>query len=295
MKLGIFADGKWGLFFLKKIIKNKSFKIKFICGRTNSDHNIKKIALNNKKPFFKFKNIKSNYAFNKIKSFDTDLLVSMSYDQIFDEKLITLCKIKPINCHAGMLPKYRGRNVINWAIINGEKKIGITVHFIDNKIDTGNIIDQKILKISINDDYNSILNKCYLECPKLLMKSLKKLLKKNKIKGIVQKKIGKGFYCKKRVKGDEKINWSDNIHNIHNLIRAITYPAPCAQSKVGLRKIFFIKSKKLSFNKSTVSKYNYGEIVFFCNSFFDVCVKGGIIRILRWKTNIKLYKGLILK
>tara|TARA_B100001059_G_C17832647_1_gene585748 strand:- start:2801 stop:3685 length:885 start_codon:yes stop_codon:yes gene_type:complete len=294
MKLGIFADGKWGLFFLKKIIKNKSFKVKFICGRANSDHSIKKIALNNKKPFFKFKNIKSNYAFNKIKSFDTDLLVSMSYDQIFDKKLITLCKIKPINCHAGMLPKYRGRNVINWAIINGEKKIGITVHFIDNKIDTGNIIDQKILKISINDDYNSILNKCYLECPKLLMKSLKKLLKKNNIKGIVQKKIGKGFYCKKRVKGDEIIDLNNKTKYLNNFIRALTFPGPNARFQKGKNKISFIKSQILE-KKRISNEYKIGQIINFNGKYFDIKTQDGAIRILKWKTNTKLFKGLVLR
>ena len=69
-------------------------------------------------------------------------------------------RFPPVNCHAGMLPKYRGRNVINWAIINGEKELGITVHFIDNKIDTGRWYLKKI-KILKSDDYNTLLNKCY--------------------------------------------------------------------------------------------------------------------------------------
>ena len=62
-----------------------------------------------------------------------------------------------INCHAGKLPFYRGRNVLNWAIINGESEFGITVHFIDDGIDTGDIIKQKTYPISLNDDYKSIL------------------------------------------------------------------------------------------------------------------------------------------
>jgi methionyl-tRNA formyltransferase len=294
MNLGIFADGIWGLNFLKKIKKNKKFSIKYVCGRKKIDKNIKKFTLKNKIPFFAFNNLKSNFAFKKIVSFNTDLLVSMSYDQIFNNKIINMNKYPPINCHAGMLPKYRGRNVINWAIINGEKELGITVHQINNKIDKGNIISQKKIKILESDNYKTILSKCHNECPNLLLSSLNKIYDNPKFNTIPQKNLGKGFYCKKRTKGDEIINLNNKTKYLNNFIRGITYPGPNAQYKNGRYKIHFIKSRIL--NKQKIhSNYKVGEIINFKKKYFDVRTKDGAIRILKWKTKTKLYQGLILK
>ena len=83
-----------------------------------------------------------------IKKNKIDLLASMSYDQIFKTKIINSVKNKIINCHAGKLPFYRGRSILNWVLINGEKEFGITTHFVNKKIDKGNIILQKIYRIS---------------------------------------------------------------------------------------------------------------------------------------------------
>ena len=218
----------------------------------------------------------------------------MSYDQIFDKRIINMNRYPPVNCHAGMLPKYRGRNVINWAIINGEKELGITVHFIDNKIDTGKIVSQKKIKILKSDDYNTLLNKCYKECPNLLISSLIKIYKKPKLKIISQKKLGRGFYCKKRVKGDEIIDFNNKKKYLNNFIRALTFPGPNAQFKKGKNKIFFIKSEILDKKKDN-NEYKIGQIINFKDKYFDVNTLDGAIRILKWKTNIKLFKGLVLK
>ena len=92
---------------------------------------------------YKFQNINFKNNFKIIYDYKCDLLVSMSYNQIFGKSYQKFFFKKIINCHAGNLPFYRGRNVLNWALINGEKKFGITVHFIDKGIDTGDIIIQK--------------------------------------------------------------------------------------------------------------------------------------------------------
>ena len=73
----------------------------------------------------------------------------MSYDQIIKEDLLKLPLKGFINCHAGALPFYRGRNVLNWVLINGESEFGITVHYIDEGIDTGAILLKKELNISL--------------------------------------------------------------------------------------------------------------------------------------------------
>ena len=75
----------------------------------------------------------------------------MSFDQIFKNEIINAINNNIINCHAGKLPFYRGRNILNWVLINDEKKFGITVHYIDEKIDCGDIILQRLFKITDQD------------------------------------------------------------------------------------------------------------------------------------------------
>ena len=145
MKVGIFADGIWGLNIIKILFSDKNFKIDFIVLRKKKDLKIVKFCKQKKIIFFCFNNINlKKYKYSK--KFNSELLVSMSYNQIF-KKFYKICKKRLINCCDFALPFYRGRSPINWAIINGENKIGITTHLVSSKIDQGNILDQKFLKL----------------------------------------------------------------------------------------------------------------------------------------------------
>ncbi len=252
--IGYFADGKWGYETLKKIVLKKNILINFVCVRYKKpDKQILDYCKKKKLKLLKFKNINSKKSFQMIHKFKCDLLVSMSYNQIFGRSYQKFFPRKIINCHAGSLPFYRGRNILNWALINGEKKFGITVHFVDKGIDTGDIIIQKKYKISKLDDYKSLLNKCYKECPKLVLISIDKFRLRN-YKAIKQNDIDKkGSYFKKRKIGDEMINWSQNSNKIHNFVRALVDPGPFAQTFYKNRRIFIHKLeilKKYSFKKS---------------------------------------------
>ena len=81
---------------------------------------------------------------------------------------------------------------------------------------------------------------------------------------------------------------------LNNFIRALTFPGPNAQFKKGKNKIFFIKSEILDKKKDN-HEYKIGQIINFKDKYFDVNTLDGAIRILKWKTNIKLFKGLVLK
>ena len=84
---------------------------------------MKKISNRKKIKFLKVKNVNSSNFYKFLKNQDVDILVSMSFDQIFKKKIIELVKGNIINCHAGKLPFYRGRSVLNWVLINGEKNL----------------------------------------------------------------------------------------------------------------------------------------------------------------------------
>ena len=148
-----------------------------------------------------------------------------------------------INCHAGALPFYRGRNPINWALINGENKVGVTVHYIDEGIDTGDIIAQDFIEVTDDDDYGSLLQKGFFQCAESLAQALLEIQKEN-FKALKQSEIHPvGFYCSRRMVGDEYIDWNDNSKNIHNLVRAITRPAPGARSRSKRYDLVIYKSR----------------------------------------------------
>ena len=104
--------------------------------KDTNDNTLKNLCSENNIDYLYNQDINSDDFYETAKSYNCDLFVSMSFNQIFKKRIINLPKLKSINCHAGLLPFYRGRNVLNWVLINGEKKFGITVHFIDEGIDT---------------------------------------------------------------------------------------------------------------------------------------------------------------
>ncbi len=255
MKLGYFADGPWSHKAFEMIINDKRFEILFVVSRfSKPDLVLKKFAESNNIDFLVFENINSDATVSLLKDYHADLFVSMSYDQIIKEDLLKLPPKGFINCHAGALPFYRGRNVLNWVLINGESEFGITVHYIDEGIDTGDIILQKRYPIYLSDNYNTLLEKSYNYCSDLLMKSLVMIFN-DKVIRIKQIDIdSKGSYYQRRLPGDEMIDWDLESKKIHNFVRGITFPGPCARTFYDTNEIMIIKSELIAEKIETDSK-----------------------------------------
>ena len=176
-RVAIFGDNKWCLNLLKKISKDRSIEIIFICGRYKKDINLSQLAKSLKIKFIKPKNINSDQMIKFVKESNLNLCVSMSYDQIFKKKFIKTINNRIYNCHAGLLPSYRGRNVLNWALINGEKFYGVTFHKVNHYIDGGDIMLQKKIKIFNSWEYKEILDSAYKHCANICFDGIKKLQK----------------------------------------------------------------------------------------------------------------------
>lgn len=270
MKVGIFADGVWGHKFIKILNLDKNFIIDFVVLRKKTDKEILQFCKKKKIKYFVFNDINNKQNIYIINKFKSNIFVSMSYNQIFKKIFFKLTKKKLINCHAGALPYYRGRSPINWAIINGEKKIGITTHFINSKIDSGDILDQEFINVKKNDNFKTILSKCYNICPMQLYRVLKKIKNKS-IKIIKQSSIStKGSYFFKRKNGDEIINFNNNFKNLNNFIRGLVFPSIGAT--------FFYNRKSYKVMKSYSSKKNYN----------DKNPNGIILKVTKKKLNVKI-------
>lgn len=284
MKIGYFADGVWSHRAIELITKNKKFDIKFIIPRYSSqDPILKKWAAKLNIDYLTIKNINSNEAVKKIKDYEVDIFVSMSFDQIFKKNILSIPILGTINCHAGALPFYRGRNVLNWVLINDEKSFGVTVHYINEGIDTGDIIVQKKELIDDKDDYSTLLTKASKICANLLYEALN-LIVKNKIKTIKQSQISiKGSYYRKRVIGDENIKWSWNSRRIFNFVRAISTPGPNARSQIKGNKIYINKVSIID-NIFKNNNLKVGEIIIKNNKNF-VKTTDGFLEIESYKAS----------
>ena len=292
INLGFFGDEKWAYNSLLKILKNKRMNIKFLCLRKNNpDKNLIKLAKKKKLQYFIFNNVNSNSTFNIIKKKKLDIILSVSYDQIFKKKLINHCRLGIINFHAGNLPYYRGRSPLNWAIINDENFFGITVHYVNEAIDQGDIILQQRFVIRDNDDFKSILAKVYKECPKMIIKSLELILA-NKVKTVKQIKLSKkGSYYRKRVPGDEDINWSKKSREIYCFVRGLCRPGVMARTYINKKEIRINKvdNKFVNLKKNILP----GTILHVFKKSFSVKTGDSSIRVKEWQG--KAIKGSIFK
>jgi len=231
MSIGYFADGPWAQNALRLFLDDEEIEIKFICPRYNQpDRELERMAVKHGIDLIKNRNINSAEFIVKVEAYDCDLFVSLSFNQIFKKQLIYLPPYSTINCHAGKLPFYRGRNILNWCLINDGKEFGITVHYIDEGIDTGDIILQRCFPITDQDTYATILDRAHIECANLLYSAVKQI-HAGTADRIPQSIIHSvGFYCGKRKPGDEIINWKDTSRSIFNLVRAVCSPGPMALS-----------------------------------------------------------------
>lgn len=238
IRIGYFADGPWSHEAFRLLNNDKSISISFICVRYDThDSTLKRYCDEFDISYLKHKNVNSDDFIDTVKKIDCDLFVSMSFNQIFKKEIINLPAMKTINCHAGKLPFYRGRNILNWALINDENYFGITVHYIDEGIDSGDIILQREYSITDSDDYGTLLKRAYKDCAVILYDAIK-MMQSEKFSTVKQENIHPvGFYCTQRQEGDEKLNWNQSSRDIFNFVRALCKPGPISRSTLNNEEI----------------------------------------------------------
>lgn len=288
--IGYLGDGPWAHNAFDLLLNDETIKIAFVTVRYDSrDKWLIEAAKRENIPVELSDNINGAEYIKMVKEYGVDLLVSMSFNQIFKKELIDTPPLKAINCHAGKLPFYRGRNILNWALINDEKEFGITVHYIDEGIDTGDIILQDVYSITDEDDYRTLLEKAYIGCADILYRSVK-LIQNDSVNRIKQNSIDAyGTYCGQRIVGDEIINWDATSRDVFNFVRAICIPGPRATT--------FIDGNQVKINRvkyiKELRKYVGipGQIIGKTKEGFWVKTRDTAVIILDYETNIKLRVG----
>jgi len=228
MRIIIVGDGLWAAKSLNALVEEGFIVVAVVERQIPSDSYLRDRATILDIPVYRLRDINSVDSVEKLGNLQPDLIVSIAYDQIFRGPALRVAKTGTINLHAGLLPAYRGRNVINWAIINGEKEVGLTSHFINEGIDSGDLLIQNTLPIGWRDDYNTMLKKVQEALPKLAVETCSSIV--NNAYARVPQPEDRATYMPGREEGDEWIDWSDKSINIYNKIRGITRPGPGAVS-----------------------------------------------------------------
>lgn len=286
LKIGYFADGPWAHQTLTKLLKDKTLELCFICARSDMpDQVLKNESIKNGLDFIIHPNINSSEFIETVQRYECDLFVSMSFNQIFRNELINLPPMKAINCHAGKLPFYRGRNILNWALINDEKEFGVTVHYMNEGIDTGDILAQNCYPITDFDTYATLLERAFEGCATTLYTVIKKM-QINALQPILQESIHPfGFYCSARRLGDERVDWNQKSREIFNFIRAICRPGPEARTYNGDVEIKINRAEYLV--DAPVYKDIPGSIIGFDGDTFIVKTADSYIKVLEWTSCLK--------
>ncbi len=155
-----------------------------------------------------------------------DYIFSFYYRFMIPEQILKCAKIAALNMHGSLLPKYRGRAPVNWAILHGETETGATLHVMEAKPDAGDIVGQAAVSIGPDETATDVFGKVSLAAVKVIEQVLPSL-----IRGNIPRKpneLQKGSYFGGRKPADGQIHWNQTAKQIHDLVRAVAPPYPGA-------------------------------------------------------------------
>lgn len=178
-------------------------------------------------------NLRENVAL--LKELAPDLLLSFYYRNMIREEVLRIPRLGALNVHGSYLPKYRGRVPVNWAVINGESETGATLHYMVQKPDAGDIVDQEKVSIVFTDTVLDVFNKVTQAAVTVLSRCLGPLLEERAPR--IPMDLSRGSYFGGRRPADGRIDWHRSAVEIYNLVRGVTHPYPGAFTHLAGRKI----------------------------------------------------------
>ena len=205
---------------------------------------------------------------------EIDLAVSINYSGVISQKVINLFRFGLLNAHGGDLPKYRGNACQAWALINGEKKIGLCIHkMIGGELDSGPIISREYFNVDINTRIGQVYDWIESETPKLVLQSVNEI-KKNKDFVLEYQSLNPSdsLRCYPRNPSDGKIDWGKSNEDILRLINASSEPFSGAFTSLNEQKVIIWRAEiyendenylAVSGQISTINKTD-GSIIVIC-------------------------------
>ena len=203
-------------------------------------------------PLHKVKSTKDMQVVQSIKSFNPDLIVMISWSQILPKEVVQCPPLGCLNIHYSLLPKRRGGAPLFWTIYDGLEKSGITLHYVDEGIDSGDIVGQVEFEISPSDTCGTLLDKIVKLAPRLLEEYLDSIERGDAPRR--KQDESEVTHTPRRKPEESEINWEMSDEQLWRFIRALAPPYPSAFMLVGSRKLVFTNAKKEA-GKLTFSGY----------------------------------------
>ena len=238
---------------------------------------VKEYALANNLTLLQPTNLKDESFLNELKALNANLQIVVAF-RMLPEVVWKMPKLGTFNLHASLLPNYRGAAPINWAIINGDTKTGVTTFFIDDKIDTGAMILNSETVIA-PDEHAGQLHDRLMQLGSATVLETLALIEKGNVSTAIQKENPEIKTAYKLNKENCKIEWTKSTIEIYNLIRGLS-PYPSAWC--------FISEKNEEWNvkiheaKMTLEHHNYAIGSLICSKKeMKIAAKDGFIQVLR--------------
>ena len=230
---------------LETLIKNKYNIVGVITapdkksgrGQKVNSSPVKELAQKNHLRILQPTNLKDPEFINELKSLNANLQIVVAF-RMLPEIVWDMPQIGTFNLHASLLPQYRGAAPINWAVINGETKTGVTTFFLKHKIDTGDILIQETTDILPEDNVGTLYNKLMNQGGEVILKTVK-AIEQNNYKPIAQQESIDLKEAPKIFKETCEINWAQSATMIHNFVRGLSpYPVAWTNLKDKTCKVF---------------------------------------------------------
>lgn len=173
-----------------------------------------------------------------------DYLFSFYYRHMLPPDVLATARVESLNMHGSLLPKYRGRAPVNWAVLHGETETGATLHVMEPKPDAGDIVAQMAVPILPDDTAREVFDKVTVAAETILWQVAPELLA-----GRVPRRpndVAHGSYFGGRRPEDGRIDWTRPAHEIYNLIRAVAPPYPGAFTDLAGRHVVIAKARRIA-------------------------------------------------
>jgi methionyl-tRNA formyltransferase len=177
----------------------------------------------------------------RVRALAPDFLFSFYYRNMLQAPLLATAARGALNMHGSLLPNYRGRVPVNWAVLHGETQTGASLHYMEAKPDAGDLVDQQAVPILPNDSAADVFHKVNCAAEIVLHRSLPGLIAGTAPRTPLD--LRQGSYFGGRKAEDGRIDWSQPAQAIHNLIRAVAPPYPGAFTTLAGRPLRILKSR----------------------------------------------------
>ncbi len=224
MDIVLFGEDVFTATVLQSLLDKNHHVLLIVCPLySNNNHNrLQSIAEQNKIEFIREKDVNSGLVKDLMEKAQPDLLVSVHLRKILKKEIFSIPGKGAINVHPSLLPKYRGLSPQHQAIIHGDPESGVTVHYIEESVDTGNILIQVPIPIG-KDDYIFDFQFKMLEVYKQIVTDAIDIIADNKFEPVEQNNLQTSYFGSLKTK-DREIDFAKTVTEALNLIRAVSYP-----------------------------------------------------------------------